>query len=193
MKRFFKFALLILIAGCKKESAQKTDPTIDPTKTYKMDFDVTNQIVKTSVEHNTLHLDWYENVNFIVDPKEYGGLWAVFVKEDFSKTNLSGLHYTALNEYGSYATDWVSQNLNNVHPTQKSIVDTTINGTTYTKIKLTRALNFTSKFSSAQAAIDKQNALLQVKNDSISFSCFFYYKGVYSLGNGVTTGVNYTK
>lgn len=181
MKRFLTFALLItIISSCSKSTADNTTPPIDPSKTYSIDFDLNNQIVMTSVTNNTLNLDYYEQVDFIVDPVEYGRLWALILVEDFSKSNLKDLHFSALSNENVYATDWVSQNLNNVHPSQKTVIDTTIGGKGYKKIKIARLFKFISPFSTQQDAINKQNSLLQTTQDSVTFSSSYYYSGVYS-------------
>lgn len=190
----FPLVVLALVSCSKKSSTDETSPPIDPGKKYTINYDLSNQIVKTSVNNNTLNLDYYEQVNFIVDPSEYGRLWALILTEDFSKTNLNGLHFSALNEEGTYATDWVSQNLNNVHSSQKTTIDTTINGKTYKKIKVSRVFKYISSFANQQAAIDKQNDLIaNAKNDSVGFSTSYYYSGVYSLPNTGSAKIVYTK
>jgi hypothetical protein len=196
MRQILTFALLMLVvASCSKQSKDdETSPPIDPAKKYTINYDLNNQIVVTSVTNNTLNLDYHEQVNFIVDPSEYGRLWALILTEDFSKANLKGLHFSALNEEGTYATDWVSQNLNNVHSSQKTTIDTTIGGKAYKKIKVTRIFKFISPFASQQAAIDKQNDLVaNAKNDSVGFSTSYYYSGVYSLPNTGAAKIVYTK
>jgi hypothetical protein len=197
MRQTLTFALLMLtIASCSKQSSKddNTTPPIDPAKKYTINYDLNDQIVKTSVTNNTLNLDYYEQVNFIVDPSEYGRLWALILTEDITKSNLKGLHFSALNEEGTYATDWVSQNLNNVHSSQKITIDTTIGDKTYKKIKISRIFKFISPFTNQQAAIDKQNDLItNAKNDSVSFSTSYYYSGVYSLPNNGSTKIVYTK
>ena len=91
------------------------------------------------------------------------------------------------------AVDFVSRNLNNVHSSQKSAVDTTVDGKKYVKVKLARTFKFRNTLASNQAALDKQNALLQTTTDSVKLSSFYYYSGVFSAPNVKNVRLLYTK
>ena len=190
---FVLFALILLYTGCTKKSNGGGTPPIDPTKQYTIKFDVNDQVAKTRVGNDTLYLDYTERVNFLVDPSEFANSWALQLQEDFTKSYLTGLHFSALSEANIYATDWVSQNLNNVHPSQKSIVDTTVNGKKYTKIRLERMFKFVNVLANQQAAIDKQNTLVVNNTDSVKYASFYYYDGIFSLPNTITSRILYTK
>jgi hypothetical protein len=128
-----------------------------------------------------------------VDPTEYQRSWALHLTQDFSNSYLNGLHFTALANSAGVATDWVPINLNDVHPSQKTTSETTVNGTKYIKVTITRLFKFVSVLSSNQAAIDKQNALVQDKNQSVAYSAFYSYNSVYSLPNNNVAKIVYTK
>lgn len=194
MKQFFTPALaLLILVSCQKPSTVIQTPPLDPAKQYTINYDMNDQVVKTSVGHDTLFLDYYESVNFLVDPVEYKYSWALGLQQDFSKSSLANLHFSALAENGNYAYDWVTQNFNNLHETQKVVVDTTVNGKKYTKVKLSRVFYFLSFLESPQAAIDKQNALWQNKTDAVSFSSYYFYNGITSLPNKATATITYVK
>ncbi|GEM_PF-2541746 len=191
MKQFLICALtLFIFSSCKKDNG--TEP-LDPTKAYTIKYEVGDQNVKTRVGNDTLYLDYYQVVNFLLDPKEASNSWALMLKQDFSKSYLNGLHFTALASTQGNATDWVPINLNDVHPTQKTTTNVTVNGTQYVRVTLSRVFNFHSKLNTPQAAIDKQNALLQTSTDVVSFDAFYSYGNVYSLANTTTAKLAYTK
>jgi len=193
MKQAVILGLLISIfASCSKESGDKTPP-IDPNKQYTIVYDVANQVVKTSVINDTINLDFEERINFLVDPTEYTYSWAQFLEEDFSRTYLSGLHFALLSDENVMAVDFVSRNLNNVHPSQKSAVDTTVDGKKYVKVKLARTFKFRNILSSNQEAINKQTQLLQTTTDSVKLSSFYYYSGIFSAPNIKTVRLLYTQ
>ena len=195
MKQAFTLSLLILVfSGCTKNSnGVGGTPPIDPTQAYTIKFDVNDQVVKTRVGNDTLYLDYDERVNFLVEPSEYAHSWALQLQEDFTKSYLNGLNFSALSEANIYATNWVSQNLNNVHPSQKSVVDTTVNGKKYTKIRIARTFKFVSVLANQQAATDKQNTLVVSNSDSVKYASFYYYDGIFSLPNTKTSRILYTK
>src|SRR6476469_7035537 len=181
MKRYLSIALLTLIlSACTKNNKEVP---IDPNNAYTIKFDVKDQVVKTTVDNDTLRLDFNQVVNFLVDPTEYQRSWALHLTQDFSNSYLKGLHFTALANSAGVATDWVPINLNDVHPSQKTTSETTVNGTKYIKVTITRLFKFVSVLNSNQAAIDKQNALVQDKNQTVAYSAFYSYNSVYSLPN----------
>jgi hypothetical protein len=191
MKRILSIALeTIIFSACTKNSKEVP---IDPNNPYTIKFDVSDQVVKTTVDQDTLRLDFNQVVNFLVDPTEYQRSWALHLTQDFSNSYLNGLHFTALANSAGVATDWVPINLNDVHPSQKTTSETTVNGTKYIKVTITRLFKFVSVLSSNQAAIDKQNALVQDKNQSVAYSAFYSYNSVYSLPNNNVAKIVYTK
>lgn len=191
MKRILSIALVtIIFSACTKNSKEVP---IDPNNPYTIKFDVSDQVVKTTVDQDTLRLDFNQVVNFLVDPTEYQRSWALHLTQDFSNSYLNGLHFTALANSAGVATDWVPINLNDVHPSQKTTSETTVNGTKYIKVTITRLFKFVSVLSSNQAAIDKQNALVQDKNQSVAYSAFYSYNNVYSLPNNNVAKIVYTK
>ncbi|SHF31584.1 hypothetical protein [Flavisolibacter ginsengisoli] len=191
MKRILSIALVtIIFSACTKNSKEVP---IDPNNPYTIKFDVSDQVVKTTVDQDTLRLDFNQVVNFLVDPTEYQRSWALHLTQDFSNSYLKGLHFTALANSAGVATDWVPINLNDVHPSQKTTSETTVNGTKYIKVTITRLFKFVSVLNSNQAAIDKQNALVQDKNQSVAYSAFYSYNSVYSLPNNDVAKIVYTK
>jgi hypothetical protein len=191
MKRILSIALVtIIFSACTKNSKEVP---IDPNNPYTIKFDVSDQVVKTTVDQDTLRLDFNQVVNFLVDPTEYQRSWALHLTQDFSNSYLNGLHFTALANSAGVATDWVPINLNDVHPSQKTTSETTVNGTKYIKVTITRLFKFVSVLSSNQAAIDKQNALIQDKNQSVAYAAFYSYNSVYSLPNNNVAKIVYTK
>jgi hypothetical protein len=191
MKRYLSIALFALaFSACTKNNKEVP---IDPTKAYTIKYDVQDQVVKTTVDKDTLRLDFNQVVNFLVDPIEYQRSWALHLTQDFSNSYLNGLHFTALANSAGVATDWVPINLNDVHPSQKTTSETTVNGTRYIKVTITRLFKFVSVLSSNQAAIDKQNALIQDKNQSVAYAAFYSYNDVYSLPNNNVSKIVYTK
>jgi hypothetical protein len=191
MKRILSIALVtIIFSACTKNSKEVP---IDPNNPYTIKFDVSDQVVKTTVDQDTLRLDFNQVVNFLVDPTEYQRSWALHLTQDFSNSYLKGLHFTALANSAGVATDWVPINLNDVHPSQKTTSETTVNGTKYIKVTITRLFKFVSVLNSNQAAIDKQNALVQDKNQTVAYSAFYSYNSVYSLPNNDVAKIVYTK
>jgi hypothetical protein len=191
MKRILSIALVtIIFSACTKNSKEVP---IDPNNPYTIKFDVSDQVVKTTVDKDTLRLDFNQVVNFLVDPTEYQRSWALHLTQDFSNSYLNGLHFTALANSAGVATDWVPINLNDVHPSQKTTSEVTVNGTKYVKVTITRLFKFISVLSSNQAAIDKQNALIQDKNQTVAYVSFYSYNSVYSLANNDVTKIVYTK
>jgi hypothetical protein len=194
MKHLLTGALFILIlAGCSKNSSDNTPP-IDPNKKYTISYEVNDQIVKTSVTNDTLHLDMYEKLYFIVDPTEYAYSWALHLQENFSSSYLNNLGYTCLSDQGVFAYDFRSENLNHVHSTQKSVSDVTINGKNYKKVRLERTIQFFSVFpNNPTAAAAKQNELVATTNQTVTFSSFYVYNDVSSSPNTTTAKLVYTK
>lgn len=191
MKRILSIALVTLVlSACTKNDK---NVAIDPNNAYTIKFDVKDQVVKTTVDQDTLRLDFNQVVNFLVDPVEYQRSWALHLTQDFSHSYLNGLHYSALANAAGVATDWVPINLNDVHPSQKTTSDTTVDGKKYIKVTLTRLFKFVSVLASNQAAIDKQNSLISDQSQSVAYAAFYSYNSVYSLANNNVSKIVYTK
>jgi len=180
-KVFACAALSVLIASCQKNPADT--PPIDPGKQYSINVEAPDQIVRTKVEGNILKLDHHEKVHLLVDPVEFGRSWSLALEEDWSGTNLHNLDYTTMNEFGTYAHNWRPGNVNNLHPSQKTVIDTTVGGKRYKKLKIERIIHFYKEFPSQQAATDKQNQLTTVTNEVAKFKGYYTYNGVSSLPN----------
>ena len=193
MKRLLTYAALsILIASCQK-GADTGTPQIDPTKSYSINVEASEQIVKTSVENNRLKLDHNEKIDIYVDPVEFSRLWAVALEENWEGTYLNGLDFTCMNEFGTQAFNWRAGNLNNVHSSQKTVTVVTVDGKRMKKISVNRTFHFYKDFPNQQAAIDKQNALLQTTNEAGKFRGYFTYNGVNSLPKQANGTLKYTR
>ena len=192
MKHFLSISFfLFILAGCTKQN--EADVPIDPNNPYTIKFEVADQIAKTTVDKDTLRLDFYQLVHFLVDPIEYKRTWALHLAQDFSNSYLNNLHYKALANASGVATDWVPINLNDVHPSQKTATDTTIDGKKYVKVTLSRLFKFYSPLGNQQAAIDKQTTLVQTTNHTVKYDSFYSYNDVYSLPNTKVVKITYTK
>lgn len=193
-KVFTYAALCITLASCQKGAGDNSTPPIDPSKSYSVSYEIPDQIVRMKIENNTLKMDHYEKVHILVDPVEFSRAWALSLDEDWNGTSLYNVDYVAMNEFGTYAYNWKAGNLNNVHPSQKSVIDTTVNGKRFKKVKVERIIQFFKDYPTQQAAIDRQNALLQVRGEQAKFKSFYTYSGVTSLpviGNGNLIYIKY--
>ena len=190
MKRIILALSILSITGCVK---QNVAPKIDPNKAYTMKYNLTSdQIAKTSVNNDTLRLDFNEKIILLVDPKEYANTWALDLIEDFSKSYLNGLHFDALASAAGYAHDWVPINLNDAAPGQKTSTNVTVEGQNYVQVTISRVFGFYNKLGSHQAAINQQNALVQTTSDVVTYKTFYSYDNVYSLSNNGTFKIIYT-
>ena len=192
MTRYLFISLFFLVlAGCSKQESK--DVPIDPSNPYTIKFEVADQVVKTSIKEDTLLLDFYQEINFLVDPVEYQRSWALHLAQDFSNSYLKNLHFKALANAAGVATDWVPINLNDVHPSQKTASDTTVDGKQYVKVKLSRLFKFYSPLGTQQAAVDKQNELVLTTSHTVKYDSFYSYNDVYSLPNTKVVKIVYTK
>ena len=192
MKQLLTGALFVLVlAGCKKSD---NTPPIDPNQKYTINFELNDQVVKTNVSHDTLFLSMFEKMYFLVDPTEYSYSWALHLQEDFSNSYLNNLHYTCLSDENVYAYDFRTENLNNLHPSQKSVSDVNVNGKNYKKVLLQRTVQFFSVFTNnPSAATAKQNELIGTQNQTVRLSAFYFYNDVSSSPNITTAKLVYTK
>jgi uncharacterized protein YcfL len=188
-KTILALLTIFALAGCTKQNQKAT---IDPNKAYTMKYQSNDQIVKMRVSNDTLRLDFHEQIDLLVDPKEYANTWALDLIEDFSKSYLNGLHFDALASAAGYAHDWVPINLNDAAPGQKTSTNVTVDGKQYVKVTISRVFEFYNKLGSNQAAITQKNTLLQTTTDVVTYKAFYSYDNVYSLSNNGTFKIVYT-
>lgn len=191
MKKMLSLLLMIIIYSSCAKPAKETPP-IDPAKTYTIRYNTADQVVKTSVRNDTLHLDFYQKINFLLDPTEAGYTWSLDLIQDFSKSYLKDLHFNAIANSAGYAHDWVPIDLNTVAPGQKTVSSVTVDGKKYTQVTLNRVFEFYNKMGTQQAALNQQNALLQNTSDVVIYKAFYAYNNVYSLSNDGTFKIVYT-
>jgi hypothetical protein len=185
------FAILAC-TSCTKTAREI--PQIDPNKAYTIKYNTSDQIAKTRVSNDTLRLDLYQNINFLLDPNEYANTWALHLVQDFSKSYLRDLHYDAIAIVpGQYAHDWVPINLNDAAEGQKTITNVIFEGKKYVQISLKRTFEFYSVLGSNQTATEQQNVLLQTSTDSVTYKAFYSYNNVYSLSSDSTFKIVYVK
>jgi len=198
MKLFFlSIFLVILVAGCIKESTVKpknssgsTSTTTStggttkttPDTTLKLSHDdsihlakykVIAQAVATNVSGTNLVLKFNENVDLVFTAEAYQKTSAVHLIEDFKKSMLTGFDYTTVAEGGNTTLNWVDDNLNNV--ILKTVKDTIVNKVSMVKINVHRQFTFFKVYSSNQAALNEQSLFINKKDDTISFSSYCYY------------------
>lgn len=189
MKKMILALFVAVIAfGCTKNNQQAK---IDPNKAYTMKYQTSDQTVKMRVSNDTLWLNFYENINVLVDPKEYANSWALDLIEDFSKSYLNGLHFNALASAAGYAHDWIPINLNDAAPGQKTSSNVTVDGKQYVQVTIKRVFEFYSPLGSNQAAQNQYNTLLQTTSDAVTYKLFYSYDNVYSLSNNGTFKIVY--
>lgn len=182
---------VVLYASCAKPA--KETPPIDPTKSYTIKYNNPDQVAKTRVSNDTLRIDFYQKINFLLDPTEATYTWSLDLIQDFSKSYLKDLHFDAIaNTAGVYAHDWVPIDLNTVAPGQKSISNVTVEGKKYTQVTLNRVFEFYNKMGTHQAALNQQTALLQNNTDVVIYKAFYAFNNTYSLSNDASFKIVYT-
>ena len=157
-----------------------------------MEYQSADQVAKLCVTNDTLRINFYQNVVFLVDPNDYANSWAIHLIQDFSKSYLADLHYTALASSSSYAYDWVPINLNDVAPGQKTSTNVVVNGKKYVKITVARVFEFFNKMGTIQAAVNQQNTLLQTTNQSVTYKAFYSDGTGYSISYDGTVKIVYS-
>jgi hypothetical protein len=189
-KMILALSILITIAtGCSKPN-QKAQ--LDPNKAYYMKYETGDQAVKMRVSNDTLRLNFYENINLLVDSKDYANSWAIHLNEDFSQSYMNGLHFDALASAAGYAHDWIPVNLNDAAPGQKTATNVTVDGRQYVKVSINRVFEFYNKFSSNQAAVAQQNTLLNTTNHAVTYKAYYSDGAGYSKSNDGTFKVVYS-
>lgn len=189
MKRVILPLLVLVVAGCTKS---KQDVQIDPTKAYTIKYKTDDQIAKTRVANDTLHIDFNQKINFLLDPNEFSNTWALDLIQDFSNSYMKDLHFNAIANESGYAHDWVPIDLNTVAPGQKTVSNVTVDGKKYVQVTLTRVFEFYNVMASHQAALNQQATLLQTTTDVVLYKAFYAYNNVYSLSNDGTFKIVYT-
>jgi hypothetical protein len=190
MKHLIPALLVLAIVGCSKS---KQEPVFEPNRAYAVKYQQDDQIVKTRVSGDTLHLDFHEMVNLLVEPNDYSGSWALIIEENFTKSYLDKLEYYAQATPTVYAHNWVPSNTNDVAPGQKTVSNVTVDGKKYVKITIARVFEFYNVMNSPQAAVNQQNVLLQTTTDNIGFKTYYMYNGGFSLSNDASLKLVYTK
>lgn len=189
MKKMILALSILTIVSCSKS---KETPKLDPNKRYYMKYETGDQIAKMRVSNDTLRLDFYENINVLVDPNDYKNTWAMHLIEDFSQSYLKDLHFDALATAAGYAHDWVPVNLNDAAQGQKTSSNVTVDGKQYVKVTIARKLEFYNKLGTNQAAVDQKNTLLQTTNNTVTYKSFYSDGTGYSLSNDGNFKIVYT-
>jgi hypothetical protein len=189
MKQLIPTLFVFALFGCSKSNQE---PVFQPNRAYAMKYQTDPQIVKTRANGDTLHMDFYENVNLLVDPSEYSGSWALIIEENFNSSYLNGLEFWAQATPTVYAHDWVPSNTNDVAPGQKTVSNVTVDGKKYVKVTIARVFEFYKILSSPQAAVNQQNVLLQTTTDKVSYKTYYMSNGGFSLSNDATLNLTYT-
>ena len=189
MKKALLAALTLVIISCNKNAPIE----FDPNRAYTIKYQVADQVVKTRLVNDTLRLDFYQEVNFLVDPNEYRNSWALHLIQDFSNSYMKDLHFDMIASAAGYAHDWVPINLNDVHPNQKTSTNVNVDGKDYVKVTLKRVFEFYSKLGTAQAAAQQQGVLLQTTNHSVLYKAFYSFNSQYSLSNDGRFNIVYTR
>lgn len=189
MKKIILALSILTIVSCSKSNVQ---PKLDPNTRYFMKYETNDQAVKLRVSNDTLWLNFYENINVLVDPNDFKNTWAMHLIEDFSKSYLNGLHFNALATPAGYAHDWIPINLNDAAPGQKTSANITVDGKQYVKVTISRLFEFYNKLGSNQAAINQQNTLLNTTDHTVTYKLFYSDGSGYSLSNDGTFKIVYS-
>lgn len=188
MKKLILPLLLLTLYSCTKSPAE-----FDPNRAYTIKYQADDQIVKTRVINDTLRLDFYQKLNFLVDPDEFGNSWALHLEQHFTNSYLKDLHWDMVASPAGRAHDWVPINLNDVHPAQKTISNVTVDGRKYVQVSLNRVFEFYNVLASNQAAISQQNTLLQTTNHFVIYKSYYSFNSQYSLSNDQNFKLVYTQ
>ena len=179
-----------LITACSKPKT--TQKKVDPNKKYYMEYQTNDQSAALFVRSDTLRIDFHENISILVDPNDYANSWAIHLIEDFSKSYLEDLHFTAIATAHGYSYDWVPINLNDAAPGQETASNVTVNGKQYVKVNIVRTFEFFNKMGTAQAAQNQLNTLLQSTNQTITYKLFYSDGTGYSISNDGTFKIVYS-
>lgn len=201
MKRLLTGILFIIAASsCHKVSSNNSDDNsstenFEPTKQYDIKIKADNQKVVVDNFRNqdtVLSMTYYEKIALIVRPTDYNQSWALHFTQAYTGTALDGVLFTTPNKSGSYTYNWIDDNLNNV--TLDSKTDTSINGTTYLNLRLSRVITFLQAYPAGKTATDAaRTALLQRKSDVVTFSSYYVYNDNSSVPVTTTAALVYTK
>jgi hypothetical protein len=191
MKKMILPVLAVVIFTSCAKSPNETPP-IDPNKSYTIRYNTADQVAKTRVVNDTLRIDLYQKINFLLDPTEATYTWSLDLIQDFSKSYLKDLHFDAVANSAGYAHDWVPIDLNTVAPGQKTISTVTVDGKKYTQVTLNRVFEFYNKMGTHQAALNQQSALLQTNTDVVVYKAFYAYNNIYSLSSDASFKIVYT-
>jgi hypothetical protein len=178
-KLLYLTAITLLFASC--ESSKLGDPkpvssnkphTTNSTAPNAVNLSIADQVVNTSVSHDTLYLSYTEKADLLINQADYDNASAVHFKEDFSASGLAGVHFKTLNSDGDFTYDYIDDNLNNVN--MSAPTTTIVNGKTMVKLHVERTLIFISVYQSQQLAVQAQNMFVNKTKDSITFSSYLF-------------------
>jgi hypothetical protein len=191
--------IAMIFTGCsKKTDVTPTYPVVqakakDTTTTISVDnlihtivFNAGLQVVKTSVTNQTLTLQFNENINMYITADGLGLSYAVHLFENFQQSQLAGLDFTTVNEYGNTTFDWVDVIL-------KTVTDTVVNTVAIKKINVSRPFTFVKTFDSNQSAINQQNMLLTKYNDKVTYKAYCYYNQKTYVADSVSVNLVYVR
>lgn len=189
------FFIIVFASACHKKSSNAPAViTFEPTKQYDVKFKAGNQQVLVSNFQNqdtVLSMTYYEKMGLIVRPDDYNQSWTIYFNQTYTGTALDSVLFTTPNSTGQYVYNWIETNLNNIALQSKT--DTTINGTNYYNLKISRVITFLKAYPSKAAAAQALAALMQRKNDVVTFSCYYSYNGQSSVPATGTAPLVYTK
>ncbi len=171
MKKLLLFAFAaVTLASCQKSESDPTSSTVSTENYSALNIKTSTQVVNVNTAANVLSLTYNEDVTLIADSSKMNTNWALYLKEDFTGTQLADYHYNSVTKFGVNATDWVDDNLNNV--TIRSSKDTLINNKLFVKKRITRTFNYKQSFVTAAEAQKMQAQLLKT-TDIIAFTSYF--------------------
>ena len=173
MKKLLLFAFAaVTLASCQKSGTEgnPTSTTVSTENYAALNIKTSAQVVKAGVTDNVLNMTYNEDVTVIADSSMIKSNWTIYLKEDFTGTQLAGYHYNSITKFGVNATDWVDDNLNNV--ILRSSKDTLINNKLFVIKRITRSFAYAQTYASATAATKVLSQLLKT-TDIMAFTSYF--------------------
>jgi len=178
-KLLYLTSIVLLFASC--ESSKLIDPkpvtsskphTTNSTAPNAVNLSIADQVVNTTVSHDTLYLSYTEKADLIINQTDYDNAAAVHFKESFLTSGLNGIHFKILNNSGDYSYDYVDDNLNNVN--MPAATTTVVNGKTMVKLHVERTFIFYQAYQSQQLAVQAQSMFINKTKDTITFSSYTF-------------------
>lgn len=173
MKKLLLFAFAaVTLVSCQKSGSEgnPTSSTVSLDNYSALNIKTNTQVVKMSVAANVLNMTYNEDVTLIADSSKLNSDWAMYLKEDFTGTELADYHYNSMTKFGVNATDWVDDNLNNV--IIRSSKDTVINNKLFVKKRITRSFVYKETYGSPAEASKVLGQLVK-QTDIIAFTSYF--------------------